>query len=988
MLAPLILVLTLSAKAAPTSVTPSKDYELCNLFLQAPASASRTDAYLKALLESPLETFQKLRTRAREALRLGHDDIVFAEMEPTLIKMLTALQDRLSVTGAAALHPEERIRFEKVLETGRAIQKAGIYYKPFTRYTMEFIGAIDADYRRKNPQYQSRYHEELAKVDLEKVLARSPFTFVFPSFDPVSQIDFIQTRAAPVHLVGLSLTGLFGDGFHLTPAEFAWHDWGHIGFVSLRDFDLLSDPNADPDQVVAEWEQNRKRLYVRLQRLVQKDPELAEAALLTLFEVVRERGYPYDLHRLKPQFEISKWSEIIDRKLQNGFWGSFKIPKGSQARLTEARNWLLKTTESLIERESTAQINALRASRQPVRVRVTPRAKDAEGTLVAIEFSPSGPPQAVFMTAEGEVRTSLMDVSLAQVSTDGAPAIPDTAVQEMESILLSRTYLDYKVRVDTSGEIEIVSGGKTEKIDPAHPPLARPAYSKIEPVEIYKIRQLLAEHQRGRKLRFTLQGPNTFFDGKLIKVAKGNGVLEATFETGQDKPVTVPMSGLKISRGGRLVFGYPGEELTRFSSEAGMKIGQLRVENFINGSEVHLTREVTGRPVTIYLPRAVRAEDFLPLLSIIRTAKTLGAASIEVATPSELSDVSVILTGESFGISIGNSELHLPLERILSVAGADWVREGSVVRRLKTAPIGDLNDQVDAIGKPAYLFSVSHSALTEKLSALTGIPIIKNMADLPPHSPVYLVASIAKPADRNLVESMAFSAAFTEAGHPVSWITPYIPFARLDKVDHAGETTVAGRLAADIVEASGARSILFVRAHAAQSQGFYRIHSEHLLGRKSLGTALKEYGFDQLASPDEGAAKEGGRFAKELGLSTNMFSKSRDPITGQTKINFIRDRTISGLRIICLDDEVDTGGTVAEAAALAKSLGAAYFAVAAVHLTGNALKALDDPNVDVVIVTDSIPITFTHPKLRVVTVANEIADVLREWERNRSGLTP
>jgi ribose-phosphate pyrophosphokinase len=445
-------------------------------------------------------------------------------------------------------------------------------------------------------------------------------------------------------------------------------------------------------------------------------------------------------------------------------------------------------------------------------------------------------------------------------------------------------------------------------------------------------------------------------------------------------PAFTPAFGLEVvsktlcddSIKGPVLFTIGGGSSPSNSGDSDPKwtLGQKTTREFSSGDlEVHLATPVMGRSVSVRIPAQMNSKELLEALATVRTAKTLGAREVFLLSETPLSK-----------IKIEGAQLGILLESLMAVAGAERINGQPI--RYPVPPVKPLLAETTPKAE-ASIMSASYPELAASIAKQAGLPLLDRSANLPEKSTVYLVANLGSKSHLHIVDSLRLIAELKAKGNTVTLISPYLPYARSDKLDHPGESTVGGRLIADLFETVGTDGILFVRAHAPQTQGFYRFYSENIKGAKTLFPVLRELNINQILSPDEGAAKENGKFARELGVSTNMLNKVRDPETGKTKIAGIQDSNVEGLRVVCLDDELDTGGTCGNGADLLKSKGATYYAVVATHLTGNALRALDNPNVDLVIVTDSVPVGFTHPKLKVVSLAGELASRISELESAR-----
>jgi ribose-phosphate pyrophosphokinase len=229
----------------------------------------------------------------------------------------------------------------------------------------------------------------------------------------------------------------------------------------------------------------------------------------------------------------------------------------------------------------------------------------------------------------------------------------------------------------------------------------------------------------------------------------------------------------------------------------------------------------------------------------------------------------------------------------------------------------------------------------------------------------------------------------------VTAVVPYLCYTRSDKKDKP-RVPITARLIADMVVIAGADRYMTLDMHAGQIQGFFSIPGDVLTAFHILTEHMQEI-LPSLNDPvvltvDLGFAKKGRNFAAELDLPIAFIEKRRAMTKGAPKaltlIGDVKDRDV-----IIVDDEIDTGGSITQAAALAKEKGARDTYLTCVHpvFSGNVVDRLSSAPITRLITTDSIPIppkTLTALKKKfqidVLPVAPLLGEVIKRAHEGRS----
>lgn len=391
-------------------------------------------------------------------------------------------------------------------------------------------------------------------------------------------------------------------------------------------------------------------------------------------------------------------------------------------------------------------------------------------------------------------------------------------------------------------------------------------------------------------------------------------------------------------------------------------------KEFANGNTfVKFKQNIAQKDILIVIPPTIDYNQFLELLINIRTAKSEFAASVSVKVmPTTQNKINVIDNDKKIFL-----DENLVLE-FLDEAGADKFNSS----KIKSQKI----PQYSQTNKSVIVDQGTNSKLAKEMAENLGVPILtfdEAMLHLKYQSlNVILISSVKEPHNLSFLEALDQVRKIKKMGSRVTLVTPYLPYARSDKKDQKG-VSVIGRLAADLIERSGVNSVQFVRAHAPQSQGFFKIPSIQTMGRTTINTYLRSQGVEQIISPDAGFQKDATLYADDLSVPVSVINKQRDLETGESKLHDMSGPNVAGKTVAIIDDETASGGTLAKAAEFLKQQGAKRVIAVVTHLAGNASQAIDSPFLDEIAVTNTFEIDNVNDKLKVLSIASEISTDLK-----------
>ena len=254
---------------------------------------------------------------------------------------------------------------------------------------------------------------------------------------------------------------------------------------------------------------------------------------------------------------------------------------------------------------------------------------------------------------------------------------------------------------------------------------------------------------------------------------------------------------------------------------------------------------------------------------------------------------------------------------------------------------------------------------------------------------VFVMQSTCSPVNHNLMELLVLMDALKRASAwRITAVLPYYGYARQDtKV--LPRVPISAKLVADLITVAGGHRVICLDLHANQIQGFFDIPVDNLFAAPVLLEYIKQYFNSDLVivSPDAGGVERARAFAKRLHASLAIIDKRRDEDQKVKAMHIIGE--VEGKAAIILDDMVDTGGTLTEAAKALAENGALSINACCTHavLSGNAIGRIEESAIENLIVTDSIPLqpeTKGCKKIKVLTVAKLLGEAIKRSHLNDS----
>jgi ribose-phosphate pyrophosphokinase len=255
---------------------------------------------------------------------------------------------------------------------------------------------------------------------------------------------------------------------------------------------------------------------------------------------------------------------------------------------------------------------------------------------------------------------------------------------------------------------------------------------------------------------------------------------------------------------------------------------------------------------------------------------------------------------------------------------------------------------------------------------------------------MFLIQSTSAPANDNLMELLIMIDALRRASaRRITAVIPYFGYARQDR-KVGPRTPISAKLVANLITEAGANRVLTVDLHAGQIQGFFDIPTDNLFAMpvivKDIADNLKGKS-PMVVSPDVGGVVRARALASRLNTDLAIVDKRRERAGMSEVMNIIGE--VDGRTCILIDDIVDSGGTLCNAADALLNNGATEVYAYATHgvLSGKAVERIGNSRLKSMVVTDTIEATpeiKNCANLRSITIAPLLGEAMRRINNEAS----
>lgn len=249
-------------------------------------------------------------------------------------------------------------------------------------------------------------------------------------------------------------------------------------------------------------------------------------------------------------------------------------------------------------------------------------------------------------------------------------------------------------------------------------------------------------------------------------------------------------------------------------------------------------------------------------------------------------------------------------------------------------------------------------------------------------SDVFIIQSTSYPVNDHLMELLIATDALRRASaRRITAVIPYFGYARQDR-KVGSRSPISAKLVANLITNAGVDRVMTLDLHAGQIQGFFDIPTDNLFASPVMVRDIKER-FDlskvMVISPDVGGVARARGLAKRINTPLAIVDKRRERAGESEVMNVIGD--VAGYTCILVDDIVDSGGTLVNAADALLANGATDVYAYITHgvLSGGAAARITNSKLKELVITDSIQPTDAvknSPNIRVLSIASLIAEAI------------
>ncbi len=297
----------------------------------------------------------------------------------------------------------------------------------------------------------------------------------------------------------------------------------------------------------------------------------------------------------------------------------------------------------------------------------------------------------------------------------------------------------------------------------------------------------------------------------------------------------------------------------------------------------------------------------------------------------------------------------------------------------------------------------SNRPLAEAVAAALGLPLtrasVRRFADMEVFveihenirgEDVFVVQSTSYPANDNLMELLITIDALRRASaRRITVVIPYFGYARQDRKS-GSRTPISAKLVANLITEAGANRVLTMDLHAGQIQGFFDIPVDNMQAAPLFSRDIQERFAGRtlmIVSPDVGGVVRARAIATRLGTDLAIIDKRRQAAGVSEVMHVIGE--VEGRDCILVDDIVDSGGTLVNAARALIENGAKSASVYVTHgvLSGGAVARIASSPIELMVLTDSILATEAvrlAANIKQLTIAPLIADAMARIHEERS----
>ena len=255
---------------------------------------------------------------------------------------------------------------------------------------------------------------------------------------------------------------------------------------------------------------------------------------------------------------------------------------------------------------------------------------------------------------------------------------------------------------------------------------------------------------------------------------------------------------------------------------------------------------------------------------------------------------------------------------------------------------------------------------------------------------IFIIQSVSSPANDNLMELLlCIDALKRSSAKNITAVIPYFGYARQDR-KVVPRTSISAKLVSNLITNSGADRVVTLDLHSGQIQGFFDIPVDNLFATPIFARHIKRKIKTKnmiCVAPDVGGTARARALGKMLNVGLAIVDKRR-PAPGKSVvmnvIGNVKDKTC-----IIVDDIIDSGGTIVNAAKILKQRGARDVHVYVSHgvLSGDAVEKIRKSQIKNLVITDTIDNSQKVKKaknIEILTISNLVGEAIKRISNSTS----
>jgi len=279
--------------------------------------------------------------------------------------------------------------------------------------------------------------------------------------------------------------------------------------------------------------------------------------------------------------------------------------------------------------------------------------------------------------------------------------------------------------------------------------------------------------------------------------------------------------------------------------------------------------------------------------------------------------------------------------------------------------------------------SLSPMEITNFVDGEIFLKILENVRG----TDAFIIQPTCPPVNDNIMELLLIMDALKRASaRRITAVIPYYGYARQDRKTEP-RVPISAKVIANLLTVAGASRVLVIDLHVGQIQGFFDIPVDHLFAAPIMIDYIKKKRLANLTvvSPDPGGVERARAFAKRLEASLAIIDKRRPERNVAELMHIVGE--IEGRNVVIVDDMIDTGGTIIQAAEAIKKGGAKDVYVCSTHgvFSKDCLNRMQKSILKEIIVTNTIPQKANeYNKIQVLSIAPLLGEAIKRIHNESS----